>query len=207
MTERVCMAGLALLLLAACRQGEPDGNADDTPVAGAQAPERTAPATAPAGPPPAAPASREPIGYTSLKPADCRLIERNADEAGYARHRCRGIAGYALETSESDLRHDIVVIAPDRRKTELGLSGKVAKGAFNALGGRAEWRGADGKTPMALIVRMGVADGTDPSRPDVSNLVVIRLKPRPCVIRVIPPDAGQNDRARDAADRLDGACL
>ena len=201
MTERICLAGIAMLL-AACGQGEPAGNKVDTAVASAQArgPPRPAPVPTPT-------ASREPIGYTSLKPADCRLIEKNADEAGYALHRCAGIAGYTLETSESDLRHDIVVIAPDQRKTELGLSGKVAKGAFNSLGERAEWRGSDGKTPTALIVRMGVADGTDPNRLDVSNLVVIRLRPSPCVIKVIPPGAGQNDRARDAADTLDGACL
>ena len=204
MIERICVAGLAMLL-AACGQGEPAANTADkaeTPVAGAQTPEPAAPATVPAPT-----ASREPIGYTSLKRDDCRLIEKNADEAGYALHRCAGIAGYTLETSESDLRHDIVVIAPDQRKTELGLSGKVAKGAFNSLGERAEWRGSDGKTPTALIVRMGVADGTDPNRPDVSNLVVIRLKARPCVIKVAPPGPGQNDRARDAADALDRACL
>ena len=151
--------------------------------------------------------SREPIGYTSLKPEDCRLIEENQEEAGYSRHRCNGVAGFALETSESDLRQDIVVIAPDGKRSELGLSGKVAKGAFNALGPTAEWRGVDKGAPSALIVRLGVANGAEPNLPDTSNLVVVKLAAPACVVAVIPPGANQNDAARNTADNLPDSCF
>lgn len=160
-------------------------------------------------PPPGdpAPTSREPLAYTSLKPQDCRLLEENPKEAGYSRHRCDGLAGYALETSESDLRQDIVVIAPDGTRSELGLSGKVAMGAFNALGPTAEWRGSDKPAPNALIVRLGVARAAEPNQPDTSNLVVVKLKAPACIVAVVPPGSGQNDLARDKADNLPGACL
>ena len=35
--------------------------------------------------------SGDPIAYTSLKPADCKLIEQNVEEGGYSRHRCSGM--------------------------------------------------------------------------------------------------------------------
>ena len=155
----------------------------------------------------AVPSGREPIGYTSLKPENCRLLEQNVEEGPYSRHRCDGIAGFALETSESDLRQDIVVIAPDGKRSELGLSSLVAKGAFNALGPTAEWRGKDKGAPTALIVRLGVANGAEPDRPDTSNLLVVKLAAPVCVVAVVPPGPGQNDAARDKADKLPAACL
>ena len=84
--------------------------------------------------------------YTSIDPARCRLIERNIEEGGYSRHACDGLGGYKLEISESDLRQDVVVIAPDGRQ-------------YLAVGTRvdlARWR----ITPAGLYCRTwNVADG------------------------------------------------
>jgi len=137
--------------------------------------------------------------YTSIGPPSCRLIEQNVDEGGYSRHACDGPSGYKLEISESDLRQDVVVIAPGGGRAELQLSSIVAKGAFNSLGKTAEWRGS-GPKPSALIVRLNVARGPEPVRPDISNLVVARLTGPACVVAVVPPRAGQNEVARQIAD-------
>ena len=150
-------------------------------------------------------ASLEPIAYTSLKPADCKLLEQNVDEGGYSRHLCRGIAGYAIETSESDLRQGLTVIAPGGRRTEIDLSARVANGAFNALGPTAEWRGKNREAPSALIVRLNV---TKPEQaPDTSNLVVVRLGDPTCISSVVPPGPRQNEMARRQAEAEPPACL
>lgn len=176
-----------------------------------QAPD-TAPASAPSQPsPPATPVAVEAVversRYTSIEPSSCRLIEQNVEEGGYSRHRCAGLAGYSLETSESDLRQDIEVIAPGGRKTSVELSSLVAKGAFNALGKSAEWRGEDPARPRALIVRLDVAASPEGDRPDISNLVVVRLAAPACVVGVVPPGPGQNENARRIADGDLGLCL
>ena len=151
----------------------------------------------------AASASAAPAGaarYTSLDPAKCRLLELNEEEGGYSRHLCPGIGGYKLEMSESDLRQEILVIAPGGRRSQLQLSTLVANGAFNSLGNTAEWRGSQ-RRPTALIVRLSVSSGEHPERPPASNLVVARLLPRPCVTAIVPPGRGQNERARRIADQ------
>ena len=153
----------------------------------------------------ARPDIREPIGYTSLKPADCKLLEQNLDEGGYSRHLCRGVAGYRVETSESDLRQGLTIIAPGGRRSDIDLSARVANGAFNALGPTAEWRGKDRDAPRALIVRLNVAKPE--GGPDTSNLVVIRLGDPTCISSVVPPGPQQNDLARKQADAETPACL
>jgi hypothetical protein len=145
--------------------------------------------------------------YTSLEPASCELLDKNAEEGGSWRRRCAGSAGYALETSESDLRQDIVIIAPDGRRSELNLSSLVAKGAFNSLGKLAEWRGLTPGQPRALIVRLGVAADREARRPDVSNLVVARLAAPTCVVAVVPRGPGQNVKARAIADGKLPTCV
>ena len=200
MIERMIAIGLTILL-AGCAKQEPAGDLDENFAAGA-------PSLAPATPGPTpAKAGREPIGYTSLKAEDCRVLEENRAEAGYSLRACSGLAGYTLETSESDLRQDIVVVAPDGTRTELELSSKIANGAFNAIGERAEWRGSNPASPTALIIRLGVANGAEPNRPDTSNLLVVRLAPPACVVAVIPPGPTQNEDARDKTDTLPAACL
>ena len=196
---------VAVALVGACDVGAPApdrGAGNQTAAVEPIRPERgsdinaRSPATRPA---------REDAGrYTSIEPTACRLLEQNIEEGGYSRHACDGHAGYRLETTESDLRQDIVVIAPDGRRSDLQLSSIVAKGAFNGLGKTAEWRGAEAR-PAALIVRLNVAPGPEPTRPDVSNLVVARLAPPACVVAVLPPGPNQNAAARGIADgRLPG---
>ena len=199
MIERIASV-VGLLFLAGCGGSSSKENAADSSSNRNMTEATPAPSAAPVR-------SRDPIAYTSLNPVNCRLLEQNVNEAGYARHLCNGLAGYKLETTESDLRQDISVIAPDGKRSALGLSTKVAKGAFNSLGLIAEWRGSDGKNPTALIVRLGVADGAAPNRPDISNLVVVKLATPACVLAVVPPSPRQNELARDAADQLKGACI
>ena len=156
----------------------------------------------------AAPAEVGPSSqFTSLEPKSCRMIEQNLDEGPYSRELCTGAGGYKLEVSESDLRQDIVLIAPGGVKSELGLSKIVAKGAFNSLGKTAEWRGADQARPTALIVRLNVARGPNGDEPDVSRLVVARLQAPACIVAVVPPVSGQNEQARKIADGKLPACL
>ena len=138
--------------------------------------------------------------YISLEPGACKLLEQNIEEGGYWRRRCAGAADYALETSESDLRQDIVIIAPDGRRSELNLSSVVAKGAFNSLGKVAEWRGPAAGKPRALIVRLSVPADATVGRVGRSDLVVARLAPPACVVAVVPQGPGQNDKARAIAD-------
>ncbi len=145
--------------------------------------------------------------FTSIDPNQCRLLEENIEEGGWWRRLCEGLAGYKLELSDSDLRQDIVVIEKDGRRSELGLSELVANGAFNALGKTAEWRGEDPARPDALIVRLGVASDPEGKKPDISNLVVARLNPSACIVAVVPPGPGQNERARAIADGTLPACL
>lgn len=145
--------------------------------------------------------------YTSLEPAACKLLEQSAEEGGYWRRRCTGSAGYVLETSESDLRQDVVIIAPHSRRSELNLSSLVAKGAFNSLGKTAEWRAPAQGQPRALIVRLNVASDPEARVPDISNLVVARLASPACVVAVVPPGPGQNERARAIADGRLPPCM
>jgi hypothetical protein len=170
------------------------------------APERT-----PAGAPTAVasnPAPDEPFRYTHLSGDGCTVIESVPDEAGYFVEECAGEGGYRLRHSEADLRQDLVVLAPGGGEHELGLT-TMAGGAFNSLGDTVEWRGeAEGGrfTPTALIVRQGVQEDIEANRPDVSYLVVVRLRDRPCVVARIRPGSSQNERARAAAD-APGECL
>lgn len=204
MIERTSItAGLAAIL-AACSGSEPAANAtlqvnlpDAVVVNGPTEDERIPPLAKPT-------AGREPIAYTSLKPADCKLIEQNLEEGGYSRHLCKGVAGYSIETSESDLRQSLAVIGPGGRRNELDLSSRVAKGAFNALGPAAEWRGQSRASPTAVIVRLNVAK-PEPKQPDTSNLIVISLRKASC-IAVVPPGPDQNVKARKVADTSPPVC-
>ena len=138
--------------------------------------------------------------FTSIDPPSCKLLEENVEEGGWSRRLCGGLAGYKLELTDSDLRQDIIVIPANGRRSELGLTEIVANGAFNALGKTAEWRGPDLSSPDVLIVRLGVAADPEGRRPDISNLIVARLKPSACIVAVVPPGSGQNEQARAVAD-------
>ncbi|WP_310468256.1 hypothetical protein [Sphingomonas sp.] len=187
---------LAVALVSGCDSGSPvpESNLARNPSVVEQ-PDVAATARPQAARPPEVDAGR----YSSIDPAACKELERNDEEGGYSRHSCGGPAGYALEISESDLRQDVVVIAPGGGRSRLQLSSLVANGAFNSLGKTAEWRGAEDQ-PSALIVRLNVAAGPEPIRPDISNLVVARLANPACVVAVVPPGPDQNAKARRIAD-------
>ncbi|GAA4712587.1 hypothetical protein GCM10023325_05260 [Sphingomonas lutea] len=196
---------LALGFLAAC-SGEAPNRPDSN--AGAQQTRVRATANPPAPTPAAAPATPARVStFTQLAETRCRLIEENKEEGPYWLRRCPGHAGWSLEWSESDLRQDLTLIAPSGAKSELGLTGAVANGAFNSIQPTIEWRGPDARTPAALIVRMNVAAGQEGGRPDISRLVVVRLTSSPCPVAVVPPGPGQNARARAIADAPPPACL
>ena len=145
--------------------------------------------------------------YTALDIASCKLIGENKDEGPYWSRLCKGAAGYSVEWSESDLREGLELIAPDGRREELRLSDIVAKGAFNSLGPRIEWRGDASGRPDALVVRMFVANGAEPSKPDRSLLAVSRLKPPACVVAIVDPGPRQSEQARQIADGRLPDCL
>lgn len=145
--------------------------------------------------------------FTELNASRCKLVEENRDEGPYWRRRCPGPAGFSVDWTESDLRQDLELITPKGERTDLRLSDLVANGAFSRLGPRIEWRGWSASDPDRLIVRMFVADGTEPSKPDRSLLAVARLRPSVCLTRIVAPGGGQNMEARRIADSRAGPCL
>lgn len=138
--------------------------------------------------------------YTSLDTKDCKTIEANAEEAGWYRGRCKGVAGYSIELLEGDIRQTINIIDPRKKEHELELWYKVS-GGFSATGMKAEWR-MKGKVPIALIVRFNASE--DPEKPEktTSYLVVSKItKSKICVTDVLKPMKNQNEAARELADK------
>jgi hypothetical protein len=190
--KRACRLATLLLLASACFQE----------AATPETPDETAPRTT-------APAAGEPeerFRYTRLN--GCRLIRSAPEEGGFFEHECPGEGSYQLRHVESDLRENLIVLAPGGGEHSLELPA-LAAGAFSSTGDTVEWRGESGPAgfvPTALIVRQSAVEDPDPQVPEVSYLVVARLSPIPCVIARVPPGPDQNARAREAADR-GGECL
>ena len=139
--------------------------------------------------------------FTSLDVAMCQLIARNDEEAGYARHRCAGAAGYQVELVESDLRQTIEIVRPGAKSYSLELSALVAGGGFSSVGKVAEWRGADPANPRTLTFRYGVNEDPDPAVAPRSYLVVAKLAAPLCVVARVSPGPDQSIRARRIADQ------
>ena len=147
--------------------------------------------------------------YTTLDPDACTLIDSNPDE-DWSTQRCPGTAGYSLLVHEGDLRQSVDVVAPGGAVFPLDYWSVITP-SFSALGPRAEWRveGTGRRArPVALIVRVNVQTGEDPSR-STSVLAVARVSASgACVTDRIEPSADANVRARRAADRASGRpCL
>jgi hypothetical protein len=195
------MSLFAALAVAGCvpeRSGEPLNDwSQDLPAANAVANADTVAADA-------SPA-RSSV-FTPLDEASCRTIAENRNEGPYWRRQCPGTSGYLVEWTESDLRQGLEV-AKDGREIDLRLSGLVANGAFNHLGPRIEWRGDNGSPPDRMVVRVLVADGAEPAKPDKSLLAVASLRPSPCLIAIIQPGPGQSEEARRIADGPSRPCL
>jgi len=145
--------------------------------------------------------------FTKLRPAGCRMVKEIPEGGLYWLRRCRGHAGWKLEWDQDDLREDLALVAPGGRKTELRLTELVANGAFDSLGGTIEWRGRDPARPDRLIVRVNVANNADAGGPDISKLAVVRLTGTPCVVAIVDPGRGQNQKARAFADHPMAACI
>lgn len=130
--------------------------------------------------------------------------EQVIEETGDWDRSCKGPAGYALEWSSGDLREDLAVIK-DGNSTSLEIPAKVAGGAFDALGKTIEWRGPAGGAPDVLVVRVHVANAEGKS--DNGRLAVVRLGSAPCIVAIVPVEAGQSERARAIADGKLPDCL
>lgn len=141
--------------------------------------------------------------YTQLDDRACGK-EHIIEETGDWDRKCKGAGGYDLEWSSGDLRENLVLIRSGK-ETSLDIPAKVAGGAFDSLGKTLEWRGPKGKAPDVLLTRVHVANAE--GKNDSGRLAIIRLGARPCVVAVVPPQAGQSDRARAIADGKLPACL
>jgi len=135
--------------------------------------------------------------YTGLAEKDCKP-SRVLVEDGYA-GICPGVAGYALELLEGDLRETINVITPDKKKFELDLWSHVSSG-FSDLGAKVEWR-LKNKTPVALIIRYNASENPDDPSKITSYLVIVKIsKTEACIVDILKPSKTQNIDARKLAD-------
>lgn len=141
--------------------------------------------------------------YTDLSEKSCKTLESNPEEGGWYRGECPGVGGYRLQITEGDIRQSIDVIAPNKKKFELDLTGNVS-GAFSYVGAKAEWRVVWKDkiiTPAALIVRFDASENPDDATKVTSYLVVAKItKSQICVTDVVKPSAKANEEARKLAD-------
>lgn len=137
--------------------------------------------------------------YTDLDDTKCKTVELTDDEGGSYSGICPGSSGYKLNLIEGDLRQTITVIDPKAKKHELRFWEFF--GGFSAVGPKAEWR-MNGKTPVALIVRLNVSENPDDSTKRTSYLIVAKImQDLACVTDIIKPSRSQNAEARKAADK------
>ena len=188
---------LAFLALAAC--GNPDGGADQPSAADAEEPP-AASAEPPADP--VASAERASI-FTKLHDSYCGP-ENVIEETGDWDRRCKGAGGQEFEWASGDLREELLMVRGGK-SINLDIPVKVGGGAFDSLGPTLEWRGPKGGAPDVLITRVHVANSEGKS--DSGRLTVVRLGDSPCIVAVVPPAAGQSDRARAIADGKLPECL
>ena len=144
-----------------------------------------------------------PANSPRLSKSACPLVEEDEETGDFSR-RCPGVAGWTLIWSSSDLRDDLEVTRGKVAK-DLDYPGLVAKGPFDAIGETVEWRGPAGGEPDVLVARVHVArpDGSS----DSGRLAVARLGEKPCIVAIVPPGAGQSERARAIADGTLPQCL
>jgi hypothetical protein len=133
--------------------------------------------------------------YTSLA-AKCKATKESSDD-GYT-GICDGVGGFKLEVSEGDLRQNIKVISPSKKKFDLNLWSFY--GGFSSVGEKAEWR-VKGTVPTALIVRFNVSDAEDSSK-TTSYLMIAKVsKTSACIVDVVMPSKTQNADAQKIADK------
>ena len=141
--------------------------------------------------------------YTNLSDKFCKTLEQSDEGTGWYRGECKGVGGYKLQVTEGDIRQSIDVVAPNKKRYELNLTGNVSL-AFSSVGEKAEWRVTrKGKTlvPAALIVRYNASENSEKPEQNTSYLVVVKItKNSACVTDVVKPSANANAEARRLAD-------
>jgi hypothetical protein len=134
--------------------------------------------------------------YTGLAVDKCKPTKESSDD-GYV-GLCDGVGGFKLEVSEGDLRQNIKVISPSKKKFDLNLWGFY--GGFSSVGEKAEWR-VKGSVPNALIVRFNVS-GAEDSTVITSYLMIAKVsKTSACIVDVVMPSQTQNADAKKIADK------
>jgi hypothetical protein len=142
--------------------------------------------------------------FTKLDDKACGR-ENVIEETGDWDRRCKGAGGEEFEYASGDLREELLLIRGGK-SVNLEIPVKVAGGAFDSLGPTLEWRGPKGGAPDVLITRVHVVT-TAEGKSDSGRLAIVRLGDSPCIVAVVPPAAGQSDRARAIADGKLPDCL
>jgi len=188
---------IAAFVLFGCQQASSDASSQAAAVVEPAANSAVSPA--PAVPAASSRASR----FTKVTDAACPLVEEDKETGDFSR-RCPGIAGWTVLWTSGDLRDDLT-IARGNVSQSFQFPSLVAKGPFDAIGETVEWRGPAGGEPDVIVARVHVArpDGSS----DSGRLAVARLGEKPCVVAIVPPGAGQSDRARAIADASLPQCL
>ena len=137
--------------------------------------------------------------YTSIKENHCRTIL--TDELG-STQECRSFANINVQVIDSDLRQSITLL---RRGNLYPLNFFVkVSSRWSMLGDKIEWRYRknDRTHPIAMIVRFKVSENPNNPNKITSYLVVSKITPdNICVVGKIPPQANQNQLARNMAER------
>lgn len=192
------LTAIAAFLLFGCQESSSTASNQSASAAEPAANGAVSP-TAPGAPAVPARASR----FTKVTESACPLVDEDKETGDFSR-KCPGIAGWTLIWSSGDLRDDLAV-ARGKVAKSFDYPGLVAKGPFDAIGETVEWRGPAGGEPDVLVARIHVArpDGTS----DSGRLAVARLGEEPCIVAIVPPGAGQSERARAIADGTLPQCL
>lgn len=203
MKRTLTIAALSLLAVA-CSSEPADEGREAAPGASAQGPAAPTQGNADTTNPAAGRTSQ----YTKLD--SCKVVELNADEA-YSVSECPGVGGYGLRVNESDLRETVAIVAPDGSRQDVDFSPAARSGGFSSIGDTIEWRGLrSGNTvePDTVILRYALVE--DPEKPEKPTryLLTIALDGKaPCIMAITAPGAGQNEKARAAADTGPRTCL
>jgi hypothetical protein len=132
--------------------------------------------------------------YTTLN-KKCRTIFQQSRPIDSFEAECRGVGGYRVRWVEGDSRESLNIVTPSKHKFEMNFWGLLP--SFSSLGGKLEWRVKKG-VPFALIARMNTDGDGEKTK---SYLVVSKIgRKESCVVDIIEPTAGQNEKARKSAD-------
>ena len=133
--------------------------------------------------------------YTKID-KKCRTLSMDSKPIDSFEVACTGIAGYKVRLIGLDSRESINIVTPSRKKFELNFWGLLYH--FSSIGPTLEWRTRKG-VPFAMIARMTA--GTDDDDKTKSYLMVSKIGPKnSCVVDIVQPGPGQNEKARKAAD-------